>query len=93
MSEAWNLWDKVWANDRIAFLPEPDGLEKKFRKHSRLSSRSPKVWADAYLLASASIAGIKLVTFDRALESRGARARRRGPKIMNTSEARAAGSV
>ena len=71
MSEAWTLWDKVWADHRIAFLPEPDGLEKEFRKHSRLSSRSPKVWADAYLLVFASVAGVKLVTFDRALESRG----------------------
>jgi uncharacterized protein len=72
MSEAWNLWDKIWADNRVAFLPEPDGLEKAFRKYSRLSSRSPKVWADAYLLAFASVAGVKLVTFDRALESRGA---------------------
>ena len=71
MSEAWNLWDKIWADHRIAFLQEPDGLETEFRKHSRLNSRSPKVWADAYLLAFASIAGVKLVTFDRALESRG----------------------
>jgi len=72
MSEAWNLWDKVWADSSIAFLPEPDGLEKEFRKRSRLLSRSPKVWADAYLLAFASVAGVKLVTFDRALKSRGA---------------------
>jgi len=72
MSEAWNLWDKIRADDRIAFLPEPDGLEKEFRKHSRLASRSPKVWADAYLLAFASVAGVKLVTFDRVLASRGA---------------------
>jgi len=71
MSEAWNVWDKVWADSRIAFLPEPDGWEKEFRKHSRLPSRSPKVWADAYLLAFAPIAGLRLVTFDRALESRG----------------------
>jgi predicted nucleic acid-binding protein len=28
------------------------------------------VWADAYLLAFASAAGLKLVTFDRALKSR-----------------------
>ena len=72
MSEAWNLWDKIWADYRIAFLPEPEGLETVFRKYSRLSSRSPKVWADAYLLAFASVAGVRLVTFDRALESRGA---------------------
>jgi len=70
MSEAWVLWDRIWADTRIAFLAEPDGLEKEFRSHSRLSTRSPKVWADAYLLAFASVAGLKLVTFDRALKSR-----------------------
>jgi predicted nucleic acid-binding protein len=72
MSETWNLWDKIWADNRNAFLPEPDGLEREFRKHSRLMSRSPKVSADAYLLAFASFACAMLVTFDRALELRGA---------------------
>lgn len=72
MSEAWTLWDRVWADTRIAFLPEPDDLEKEFRARSRISSRSPKVWADAYLLAFAKVANLKFVTFDRALQSRGA---------------------
>ena len=70
MSEAWRLWDRVWADSRIAFLAEPDGLEREFRSRSRLSSRSPKVWADAYLLAFASVAGLTLVTLDRSLKSR-----------------------
>jgi len=72
MSEAWGLWDRVWADPRISFLPEPDNLEQEFRRRSRLSSHSPKVWADAYLLAFASMAGLKFVTFDRALKLRGA---------------------
>ena len=71
MAEAWTLWDQVWADSRVAFLPEPDGLEQEFRSRSRLASRSPKVWADAYLLAFAATAGLKFVTFDRALRSRG----------------------
>ncbi|MBZ5548965.1 MAG: PIN domain-containing protein [Acidobacteriia bacterium] len=71
MSEAWNLWDRIWADTRIAFLPEPEDLEKEFRSRSRLSSRSPKVWADAYLLAFAAVAGLKFITFDRALQSHG----------------------
>jgi toxin-antitoxin system PIN domain toxin len=71
MSEAWELWDQVRADSRIAFLPEPEDIEHDLRKFPRLASRSPKVWADAYLLAFASTAGVKLVTFDRALESRG----------------------
>ena len=72
MPEAWSVWDRVWADTRIAFLPEPDDLEKEFRSRSRLSSRSPKVWADAYLLAFASVAGLKFVTFDGALRAHGA---------------------
>ena len=70
MTEAWELWDKIWADPRIALLPEPEGLDHEFRANSRLKSRSPKVWADAYLLAFATIAGLKLVTFDGALKSR-----------------------
>ena len=69
MSQAWELWDRVWADSRIASLPEPDGLEPEFRIQSHLSSRSPKVWADAYLLSFAIVAGVRLVTFDRALQS------------------------
>jgi hypothetical protein len=71
MSEAWSLWDRVWADDRVVFLPEPEEIEKEFRTRSRLSSRSPKVWADAYLLAFASAAGLKFITFDRALRAYG----------------------
>lgn len=72
MAEAWDLWDKVCADDRIAFLSEPEAIEPEFRRLSALRSPSPKVWADAYLLAFAAVAGLKLVTFDRGLRSRGA---------------------
>ena len=71
MPEAWALWDKVCADDRIALLSEPEAIEPEFRRLSALRSPSPKVWADAYLLAFASVAGLKLVTFDRGLRSRG----------------------
>ena len=70
MSEAWSLWDPVWADSRISYLAEPEGIENNFRDLSQRSSRSPKVWADSYLLAFASVAGLKLVTFDRALSVR-----------------------
>ena len=72
MPEAWDLWDRIWADSRVLFVPEPEDIETEFRSLSRLKTRSPKVWADAYLLAFASIAGLKLVTFDRALKSHGA---------------------
>jgi uncharacterized protein len=67
---SWDIWDRIASDDRIAFLPEPDDLEPQFRKHSRSSTVSPKVWADAYLLAFAQAAGLTLVTFDRALGRR-----------------------
>ena len=57
---------------RMVFLPEPDDLEKEFRSRSRLSSPSPKVWADVYLLAFASVAGLKFVSFGRTLKSHNA---------------------
>jgi hypothetical protein len=72
MRESWELWDQACADDRIEFLPEPEAIEREFRGLSSFRSASPKVWVDAYLLAFASVAGLKLVTFDRGLRSRGA---------------------
>lgn len=72
MFEAWALWDKVCADDRIELLAEPEAIEPEFRRLSALRSSSPKVWADAYLVAFATVAGLRLITFDRGLRSRGA---------------------
>lgn len=71
MPEAWAVWDRIREDPRISFLQEPENLEQEFRSRSRLSSRSPKLWADAYLQGFASAAGLKLVTFDQAMRSRG----------------------
>jgi predicted nucleic acid-binding protein len=45
----------------------------QFRKLSQSPAASPKVWADAYLLAFASGHQGQVVTFDRALENQGER--------------------
>ena len=71
MAEAWALLDRFWTDQRISLLSEPEGIDPEFRSRSRLATASPKVWADAYLLAFASVAGLKLVTFDRALKAKG----------------------
>jgi predicted nucleic acid-binding protein len=71
-SSAWRVLDQIQTDERVSFLHEPASIERRFRSHSDLATRSPKVWADAYLLAFAATAGLKLVTFDRALSSRGA---------------------
>jgi hypothetical protein len=72
MFSAWKVLDQIQADERISFLPEPEGIDSQFRPLSSLRSRSPKVWGDAYLMAFASVANLKLITFDRALKGRGA---------------------
>ena len=72
MSQAWGLWDRIWEDDRFVFLEEPEVIESEFRSRSQSFNAAPKVWADAYLLAFATVAGLKLVTFDRALSGQGA---------------------
>jgi toxin-antitoxin system PIN domain toxin len=72
LAEAWQLYDRFFGDDRVMFLPEPSGVEAKFRQATSYKAVSPKVWADAWLLAVAEAAGGVLVTFDKALSGRGA---------------------
>jgi len=65
------MLEQIQLDERVSFLAEPNGLDREFRRRSNLASRSPKVWADAYLLAFAAAGGLKLVTFDRALKTKG----------------------
>ncbi len=71
MAQAWNLWDRIWADSRIAFLPEPDGLETEFRSRSRLSSRSPRFGPMLISWLSPPLLVLRLITFDRALKPHG----------------------
>ncbi|HEY1206652.1 MAG: TA system VapC family ribonuclease toxin [Bryobacteraceae bacterium] len=72
MTEAWRVHDRFYEDDRVAFVPEPPGVEPRFRERPSGSGASPKLWADAWLLAFAGAAEGALVTFDRALAARGA---------------------
>lgn len=72
MAGAWEIYDRCRTDSRIAFMTEPDRLDPKFRALARGRHASPNVWADAYLAAFASAAGLKLVTFDKAFRSRSA---------------------
>jgi predicted nucleic acid-binding protein len=67
MPEAWAAYDRLFADDRVVFLDEPRGVEPVFRKYARKNHASPKLWADAWLLAVAECSGGTVVTFDRAL--------------------------
>jgi toxin-antitoxin system PIN domain toxin len=70
--QAWSAYDRFFDDERVTFLPEPNEVERQFRANAPLHNSSPKVWADAWMLALAETAGGTLVTFDKALGQRGA---------------------
>lgn len=72
MAEAWQAYDRLFEDDRVSLYPEPAGVETQFRLKSQARTASPKVWADAYLVAFVAGYQGQLVTFDQALEDRGA---------------------
>ena len=65
-SDAWSVFDRWLDDERVSFLNEPPGLERRFRGFSRSRQASPKAWADAYLAAFAETALVTPVTFDGA---------------------------
>ncbi len=72
ITAAWRVYDRLYEDDRVTFVPEPVEVETRFREKASGKTASPKVWADAWLLAVAQAAGGRLVTLDQALASRGA---------------------
>jgi toxin-antitoxin system PIN domain toxin len=72
IAAAWRVYDRLFEDERVAFVSEPPEVEKRFREKALGRTVSPKVWADAWLLAVAQAAGGVLVTFDKALGPRGA---------------------
>lgn len=70
MRLAWKAYDRLLTDERVQFVPEPDLFETALRRFSAETNSSPKLWADAYLLAFAKQLGGALVTFDRALAQR-----------------------
>lgn len=72
IAEAWRVYDRLYDDDRVTFISDPPEVEKRFREKATGKTASPKVWADAWLLAVAQSAGGILVTFDKALAPRGA---------------------
>jgi uncharacterized protein len=73
VNEAWRVHDRFYDDDRVTFLSEPAQVDTKFRERTSVGSVSPKIWADAWLLATADAAQGLLITFDKALVPRGAR--------------------
>lgn len=68
--DAWQTYDELLGDERVAFLGEPDpgGVETLFRTLTSSRQASPQQWPDVYLAAFAQAANLTLVTFDRALQ-------------------------
>jgi uncharacterized protein len=64
--QAWDYYDAFLGDDRIGWVPEPEGLELCWRELAGPDTPTPKQWMDAYLAAFAIRGGQRLVTFDRA---------------------------
>jgi uncharacterized protein len=71
MTQAWRVYDRLYDDDRVTFISEPPEVDKRFREKASRRTVSPKVWADAWLLAVAQATEGILLTFDRALASQG----------------------
>lgn len=66
-SQAWKQFDELLGNPGNRMLDEPHGIDPIFRQLTDRKEASTKQWADGYLAAFALVAGIRLVTFDKAL--------------------------
>ena len=71
MGQAWDAYDRLFDDARVAFYGEPARLDSTFRRLSSSNMASPKVWADAYMLAFAEVIDATLITFDRGIANRG----------------------
>ena len=69
-ADAWKAYDQWLADDRVSLLAEPSGLDREFRLLTKQDAPAPKQWADAYLSAFASVAGLTLVTFDQGFRGK-----------------------
>jgi toxin-antitoxin system PIN domain toxin len=67
--QAWETYEALLADDRIAFRgEEPRGIEAQWERFARRDTASPKLWMDAYLAAYALTCGYRIVTTDAAFK-------------------------
>ena len=65
-AQARSAYHDLLANERIAVVEEPPGIEAHWEQLARRRSASPKLWMDACLAAFAIAGGYQFVTTDRA---------------------------
>lgn len=68
--QCWALYRRWISGGKATLQSEPHDMDRAFELRSTKDSASPKEWTDAYLAAFADMAGLRLVTFDRALAAK-----------------------
>ena len=68
LHQAWQMYDGIVSDPRIAYAEEPDEVETRWREYTQRRSFSPKVWSDAYLAGFARAASLELVTFGKGFK-------------------------
>lgn len=69
-SQAWRIYDQLWADERVLWADEPAELDAIWRTISARDDRSHKLWTDDYLAAFGQASGAPLVTLDRRMQVR-----------------------
>lgn len=67
LQEAWQMYDDLMTDPRVAFAEEPNGMETHWRAFTHRRTFSPHVWNDAYLAAFAKAVSLEIVTFDKGM--------------------------
>ena len=62
--EAWAECEQMLANGTVHFLDEPAGIESNLKLLTKGAKGPRDFWTDAYLVAFAKTAGMRLVSFD-----------------------------
>jgi len=65
LPDAWQKYDVLLSDPRVAFAEEPPDLETHWRVFTQGQAFSPQVWNDPYLAAFALAGKLDLVTFDK----------------------------
>jgi|SRR5271154_5132899 len=68
--QAWAIYDAFVLEGSARLMQEPETLEQSFRRFADHDTASPQDWGDSYLAAFADQAGLRFVTFDKALAGR-----------------------
>jgi len=64
-ARAWQEYERLMDREEVVFMPEPNGLEIRWRDYTKARQPAHQTWTDAYLAAFARGHGLRLVTFDQ----------------------------